>query len=63
MWSQFYGALINPTSRILNSIVYAVVGVVGAFTVLFQLSVGLFLTYANQYNKPFNDISSIINEM
>lgn len=67
MWSQFYGALINPTSRILNSIVYAVVGVVGAFTVLSgQLSVGIFssfLTYANQYNKPFNDISSIINEM
>lgn len=67
MWSQFYGALINPTSRILNSIVYAVVGVVGAFTVLSgQLGVGIFssfLTYANQYNKPFNDISSIINEM
>lgn len=67
MWSQFYGALINPTSRILNSIVYAVVGVVGAFTVLSgQLNVGIFssfLTYANQYNKPFNDISSIINEM
>ena len=40
---------------------------VGAFTVLSgQLSVGIFssfLTYANQYNKPFNDISSIINEM
>ncbi|MGY0837483.1 ABC transporter ATP-binding protein [Aerococcus urinaeequi] len=67
LWSQFYGALINPTSRVLNSIVYAVVGVVGAFTVLSgQLSVGIFssfLTYANQYNKPFNDISSIINEM
>lgn len=67
LWSQFYGALINPTSRVLNSIVYAVVGVVGAFTVLSgQLSVGIFssfLTYANQYNKPFNDISSILNEM
>ncbi|MGH2062967.1 ABC transporter ATP-binding protein [Aerococcus urinaeequi] len=67
LWSQFYGALINPTSRVLNSIVYAAVGVVGAFTVLSgQLSVGIFssfLTYANQYNKPFNDISSIINEM
>lgn len=67
IWSQFYGALINPTSRVLNSVVYAVVGIVGAFTVLSgQLTVGIFsslLTYANQYNKPFNDISSILNEM
>lgn len=67
VWSQFYGALINPTSRVLNAIVYAVVGIVGAFTVLNgQLTVGIFsslLTYANQYNKPFNDISSILNEM
>jgi len=67
MWSQFYGALINPTSRVLNSVVYAIVGIVGAFTVVNgQLTVGIFssfLTYANQYNKPFNDISSIISEM
>lgn len=67
VWSQFYGALINPTSRVLNSVVYAVVGIVGAFSVLSgQLTVGIFssfLTYANQYNKPFNDISSILNEM
>ncbi|MDO4680456.1 MAG: ABC transporter ATP-binding protein [Aerococcus sp.] len=65
--SQFAGALINPTMRVLNSIVYAAVGIFGGWSVLAgTLSVGLFtsfLTYANQYMKPFNEISNVINEM
>lgn len=65
--SQFYGALINPTTRLVNSIVYAAVGVFGALQVLNgAFSVGIlssFLTYANQYTKPFNEISSVMSEM
>ena len=65
--SQFYGALINPTTRLVNSIVYASVGIFGAFQVLNGVfSVGIlssFLTYANQYTKPFNEISSVMSEM
>lgn len=65
--SQFYGALINPTTRLVNSIVYAAVGVFGAMQVLNgAFSVGIlssFLTYANQYTKPFNEISSVMSEM
>lgn len=65
--SQFYGALINPTTRLVNSIVYGAVGVFGAFQVLNgAFSVGIlssFLTYANQYTKPFNEISSVMSEM
>lgn len=65
--SQFYGALINPTTRIVNSLVYGAVGVFGAISVLNgHFSVGLlssFLTYANQYTKPFNEISSVMTEM
>lgn len=65
--SQFYGALINPTTRLVNSIVYAAVGIFGAFQVLNgSFTVGIlssFLTYANQYTKPFNEISSVMSEM
>ena len=65
--SQFYGALINPTTRFVNSLVYGAVGVFGAISVLNgHFSVGLlssFLTYANQYTKPFNEISSVMTEM
>lgn len=65
--SQFYGALINPTTRVVNSLVYGAVGVFGAISVLNgHFSVGLlssFLTYANQYTKPFNEISSVMAEM
>lgn len=65
--SQFYGALINPTTRIVNSLVYGAVGVFGAISVLNgSFTVGLlssFLTYANQYTKPFNEISSLMTEM
>lgn len=65
--SQFYGALINPTTRIVNSLVYGAVGVFGAISVLnghFTVgSLSSFLTYANQYTKPFNEISSVMTEM
>ena len=65
--SQFYGALINPTTRIVNSLVYGAVGVFGAISVLNgHFTVGLlssFLTYANQYTKPFKEISSVMTEM
>ena len=65
--SQFYGALINPTTRIVNSLVYGAVGVFGAISVLNgSFTVGLlssFLTYANQYTKPINEISSVMTEM
>ena len=65
--SQFYGALINPTTRLVNSTVYGAVGIFGAFQVLNgSFSVGIlssFLTYANQYTKPFNEISSVMSEM
>lgn len=65
--SQFYGALINPTTRIVNNLVYAAVGIFGAINVIAgHFTVGLlssFLTYANQYTKPFNDISSVMTEM
>ena len=65
--SQFLGALINPTTRVINNFVYAAVGVFGAIRVLSgHFTVGLlssFLTYANQYTKPFNEISAVITEM
>lgn len=65
--SQFYGALINPTTRIVNSLVYAAVGVFGAISVINgHFTIGLlssFLNYANQYTKPFNEISSVMTEM
>lgn len=67
IWSQFYGALVNPSARVVNSLVYGAVGLYGAFAVVSgQLSVGIFssfLAYANQYSKPFNDISAVVNEM
>lgn len=65
--SQFYGALINPTTRVVNNLVYGAVGVFGAISVINgHFSVGMlssFLTYANQYTKPFNEISSVMSEM
>jgi ATP-binding cassette subfamily B protein len=63
----FFSSLTNPSTRFVNSIVYASVGLAGAFACMFSLiSVGglsCFLSYANQYTKPFNDISSVITEL
>lgn len=65
--AQFYSALTNPCTRFVNSLIYTIVGVFGALSVIRgQFSVGMlssFLTYANQYTKPFNEISGVITEL
>lgn len=65
--AQFYSALTNPVTRFVNGIVYAAVGIVGAVSAINgNLSIGnlsAFLSYANQYTKPFNEISGVITEL
>lgn len=65
--SQFLGALVNPSTRVVNSIVYGSVCIAGSlFVVTGYMSVGAlssFLSYANQYTKPFNDISNVFTEL
>lgn len=65
--ATFFSSLVNPTTRFVNSIVYAAVGLVGALVAIGGgMTVGLlscFLSYANQYTKPFNEISGVITEM
>lgn len=65
--AQFFSALANPTTRFVNGVVYAVVGITGALSVINHgLTVGqlsMFLQYANQYTKPFNEISSVFTEL
>lgn len=68
----FFSSLVNPTTRFVNNIVYAVVALVGALTVIGTHALGegaftvgeltCFLAYTNQYTKPFNEISGIITE-
>lgn len=63
----FFSSLTNPCTRFVNSLVYAGVGVFGAFVAIRGgISVGrlsCFLSYANQYTKPFNEISGVITEL
>ena len=63
----FYSSLVNPSTRFVNSLVYTGVGITGAFSVIRGgLSVGqlsCFLSYANQYTKPFNEISGVVTEL
>ena len=63
----FFSSLTNPCTRFVNSLVYTGVGLTGAFAVIRGgLSVGqltCFLSYANQYTKPFNEISGVITEL
>lgn len=63
----FFSSLTNPATRFVNSIVYAGVALTGAISVLLGgMSVGtlsIFLSYANQYTKPFNEISGVITEL
>ena len=63
----FYSSLVNPCTRFINSMIYAGVGITGAIGALNgRLSVGqltCFLSYANQYTKPFNEISGVITEL
>lgn len=64
--AQFYSALVNPCTRFVNGLVYALVGVTGALSAISgHISVGqlsCLLSYANQYTKPFNEISGVIAE-
>lgn len=63
----FFSSLTNPCTRFVNSLVYAGVGIVGAFLAIRgRISVGQlssFLSYANQYTKPFNEISGVVTEL
>ena len=63
----FYSALVNPATRFVNSIVYMCVGVAGAlFAMNGAITIGQLVTalnYANQYTKPFNEISTVITEL
>ena len=63
----FYSSTTNPATRFVNAMLYAIVGIVGAiFAINGHISVGglsSFLSYANQYTKPFNEISSVITEL
>ena len=63
----FYSSLTNPCTRAVNNVIYALVALVGANRIMAgALSVGglsVLLAYANQYMKPFNDISSVITEL
>ena len=67
LFRSFFSSLTNPCTRFVNSLVYTGVGLTGAFAVLRGgLSVGqltCFLSYANQYTKPFNEISGVITEL
>ena len=63
----FYSSITNPSTRFVNNLVYAGVAVTGAvFAIKGGISVGqlsCFLTYANQYTKPFNEISGVVTEL
>ena len=65
--ATFFSSLTNPCTRFVNSLVYTGVGVSGAFAVISgYMSIGqlsAFLSYANQYTKPFNEISGVITEL
>ena len=63
----FFSSLVNPSTRFVNSLVYAGVGLTGALLAMAGgISVGsltTFLNYANQYTKPFNEISGVVTEL
>lgn len=65
--ATFYSSTVNPTTRFMNNMIYAIVGVVGALRAIKGLiSIGdvtAFLGYANSYTKPFNDLSNVITEI
>lgn len=70
--SIFFSSLVNPSTRFINSIVYAAVALSGALMLIFSVplpfvfTVGLLtslLSYANQYTKPFNEISGVVTEL
>ena len=65
--ATFYSSLTNPSTRAVNNLIYASVALFGAYKILNgSLTVGglsVLLSYANQYMKPFNDISSVVTEL
>jgi len=73
--ANFFSSLVNPSTRLVNALVYAVILLIGSLTMInvidlsglnVTLSIGLlttFLSYASQYAKPFNDISSVVTEL
>lgn len=65
--SVFFSSLTNPTTRFINNLIYAAVGLIGAlFAVTGNITVGgfvSFLAYSNQYTKPFNEISGVVTEL
>ena len=66
--ATFFSSLVNPCTRFVNALVYAAVALTGALTVLSggALTIGgltSFLSYANQYTKPFNEISGVVTEL
>lgn len=65
--ATFFSSITNPSTRFVNSLVYTGVGIVGALSALSgNLSIGqlsTFLSYANQYTKPFNEISGVVAEL
>lgn len=67
LFATFFSSLTNPSTRLVNNIVYAVVALIGSLYALTgAVSVGqvsIFLSYASQYAKPFNEISGVITEL
>lgn len=67
LFAIFYSSLTNPCTRFVNSVVYALVALTGALSVISGgMTVGIwscFLSYANQYTKPFNEITGVITEL
>ena len=65
--SVFYSSVTNPGTRFVNAIVYAAVGVIGAISAIGgSITVGqlsCFLTYANQYTKPFNEVTGVLTQL
>lgn len=65
--ATFISSLTNPSTRAVNNVIYAIVAVLGSYSILKgNLTVGgltVLLSYANQYMKPFNDISSVVTEL
>lgn len=65
--AQFYSSLANPLTRFVNGLVYTAVGIIGTiYAISGAISIGdisCFLTYANQYTKPFNEVTSVISQL
>lgn len=66
--SQFYSSLANPGTRFVNSIIYTAVGIIGSYMAVVNGSMTIgaiasFLSYANQYTKPFNEITGVVTQI